>query len=136
VSAPSGTRDWTYLSGISVQLDVGNIYYFGVYGDAPMTVGLNPTTSSFSDGLALPATGSASLYFTGDTPGAPLVGLLNDDGLSNADVGLRVYDPSPTPEPTTLVLLGTGILGAAGALRGRVSAKMATRKTRTPFPLP
>jgi len=119
VVAPSGTKDWAYLDGISVTLNAGNLYYFGVYGDATMTVGLDPTTSSFSDGLELPATGPASLNFTGDTPGAALTGLLNDDGLSTADAGLRVYVPSPAPEPSSLVLLGTGVLAAAEAMRRR-----------------
>jgi hypothetical protein len=39
----------------------------------------------------------------------------NDDTFVFTNVG--VSDPTPTPEPSSIALLGTGLLGAAGALR-------------------
>jgi PEP-CTERM motif len=122
VTAPSGPKDWTYLDGLTLALNAGDVYFFGVYGDGAMSIGLDPTTSFFSNGLVLPATGPTSFDFTGDTPTTALSGAKNDQGLSTTDVGLRVYDaPSVTPEPNSLVLLGTGILAAAGVVRRRLA---------------
>jgi len=38
------------------------------------------------------------------------------------DVSFRVDPAAPTPEPSTLLLLGTGVLGAARVVKSRVTA--------------
>jgi hypothetical protein len=48
-----------------------------------------------------------------DTVGKPANG-------SNTDVYTESITPTPTPEPSSLALLGTGVLGAAGVLRRRL----------------
>jgi hypothetical protein len=124
VVAPTGAKAFTYLSGLSVTLDAGNTYYFGVYGDNSISVNLDPTAFS-GDGLSLATTGPNSVSVSGDTIGAAMNGspVLNVDGLPTDDASLRVYSndpPAVTPEPSSLVLLGTGILAAAGAMRKRL----------------
>ena len=113
VSAP--TRGWDYLTGLDVDLDAGDTYYFGVYGSAgsSLYVGTNPATPFFSDGLGIP-TGISSLDFTGDVP---------TNTAGSGDVALRIYStdpPASTPEPSSLMLLGSGILAGAAVLRRKV----------------
>jgi hypothetical protein len=123
VATEASPKTWDMLTGIDVTLDAGNEYLFGVYGDNQITVGMDPAAYS-SDGLALPASGPDSYNVTGDTIGSALSGTINVDGLSTDDVGLRIVDPPPpVPEPSSLLLLGTGILAAAGAMRSRVFAR-------------
>jgi hypothetical protein len=46
----------------------------------------------------------------------------DDDGCENTGFASTGPSPSPVPEPGTLGLLGTGLLGIAGAVRRRRSA--------------
>src|ERR1035438_4144494 len=56
----------------------------------------------------------SSLVFNG-------TGLINDvtDGYWGPNFG---WDPTPTPEPGSLMLLGTGVLGLAGMLRRKLNS--------------
>ena len=120
VAAPTGSKKaWTYLTDLDVTLNAGDTYIFGVYGNDRMAIGLDPFSTS-SVGMSLPS-GPSSYYFTGTTQGAAIAGTLNAAGLSTADVGLQVIDPPPAaPEPSSLVLLGTGILATAGVMHSRI----------------
>jgi hypothetical protein len=68
---------------------------------------------------------SADLWSNGLIPGAPGLDYQVDDALNGTpvhpDVRGSAVPISPTPEPGSFVLLGTGLLGFAGVLRRRLS---------------
>jgi hypothetical protein len=99
-SIPTGSKDWLELYTAPITLgagsDLNDIYAFSVSGVGALKVGIDPT--SFTEVGFSP---------TGD----------------GTEVGLRVWDPptAVTPEPSSLLMLGTGILSAAGVLRRRLA---------------
>jgi hypothetical protein len=59
--------------------------------------------------------------------GGPTQLTFTNNGISDPNIGavldnVSITTPSPTPEPSSLMLLGTGILGAAGMMRRRFKA--------------
>jgi hypothetical protein len=108
-------KNWYTLTlNTPLLLDANNVYIFGVYDPNAvadyMTVGLIPLSNFSSDGL----TAGTGYDFTGDTP----------TGAAAGDVAIEIgsYDPPATPEPSSLLLLGTGILAAAGVVRKRLTS--------------
>ena len=89
-------RDWVELYLPSpLTLDAGSdVYAFSISGDGALDVGENPTTST-EDGLA---------------------------GVGSPEAGLRVWGlPAVAPEPTPLILLGSGMLALFGVMSGRIN---------------
>ena len=89
-------RAWVelYLSS-PLTLDAGSdVYAFSISGVGALDVGENPTTST-EDGLA---------------------------GVGSPEAGLRVWGlPAVAPEPTPLILLGSGMLALFGVMSGRIN---------------
>jgi hypothetical protein len=95
IAIPEGTKQWLEVYMTPITLNGGSdIYAFSVSSAGGMKIGINPT--AFTE-----------------------VGMAPSGGLN---LGLRVWDPpapAATPEPSSLVLMGTGVLTAAGAMRRR-----------------
>jgi hypothetical protein len=101
------------ISGIDVMLLAGNTYYFTLQsavvtaGDAAYWDVNNGSSSGFSSTLT-PAPGSiSSFYAANDSP-----------GLS----GGETFAFSGTPEPSSFLLLGSGLMGLAGLLKRKLAA--------------
>jgi hypothetical protein len=126
VAVSSAPKQFEYATGFSETLEAGDVYYFGVYGNGITSINLDPT-AFVGDGLSIATSVPTSINFQGTTPGTAISGTLNVDGLPTNYASLRVFSNDPvgattTPEPSSLVLMGTGILAAAGALRKRLMA--------------
>jgi hypothetical protein len=97
-----------------------SVDYFGVaspsnYNDD----GYNHTYSTpYSDGVSgIPAGTYFGMEDLGVTGLKPLVGSDFDYNDDNFVVTNITANPTPTPEPSTIILFGTGLVGAASALR-------------------
>jgi hypothetical protein len=91
----------------------GDVTFHGLWNGSTIDWSGNSRTITFSDGWSLLIT-LEDFTFT-DLAWEPLSGTDN--------VTMKLSGPAaPTPEPSSLALLGTGILGTAGMLRRKLSA--------------
>jgi len=117
----------TGLSGVTdAQLSGALAQDFGIanFDSTSVTVG---TIYSYEYGKKIPFS-VGTLTITSDAaPGDVNFAILDSNGLSQGQVegptgGSDCGDPSPVPEPSSIVLLGSGMLAAAGAVRRKFLA--------------
>jgi hypothetical protein len=143
VPPPATTTAAFFLSGAGDTMDVAagfstgfSFYYASVSmpGSVSVYSGLNGTgtlldtlslaangTGCDTSGLAFDCWTNTGVAFAGTAESVIFSGAADGIGFADITLGAPLV-PSATPEPSSLVLLGTGALGIAGAIRRKLKA--------------
>jgi PEP-CTERM motif len=102
---------WISSPEFNYTLQAGSTYYFGVISDASASIGyIFPPINYSNNGLTALTSGNSNYSGYGEPVFA---------GNGAAEVALRL-GTSPVPEPGSMMLMGTGVLGLAGVLRRKL----------------
>jgi len=108
---PISQMTWVASPTFNFNLQAGNTYYFGVISNAAADYGyIFPPIDYSNNGLTAVTSGNSNYSGYG-------VPVFSSSG--SAEIGLRLTEGS-VPEPGSMVLLGTGVVGLAGVLRRKL----------------
>jgi hypothetical protein len=107
---------WVASNPFSFTLQAGTEYWFGIIADVGAYYDyISPTISYSANGLTADENGNSN-YGSYANPGFA--------GSGGAEIGLRLTGGSSgVPEPGSVFLLGSGVLGLAGVLRRRMNLR-------------
>lgn len=109
--AASQNPAWISSPEFNFTLQAGSTYYFGVIADNDASIGyIFPPINYSNNGLTARTDGNSNYSGYGE----PVF-----SGNGSAEAALRL-GTSPVPEPGSMMLMGTGVLGLAGVLRRKL----------------
>jgi hypothetical protein len=109
----SGTQSWVASNPFSFTLQSGHEYWFGIIADNSVDVGyIFPPVAYSANGLTADESGNSN-YASFSNPVFA--------GYAAAEIGLQLSGGTTTPEPSSLLLLGSGVLGLAGIARRKIN---------------
>ena len=114
--AASNTATWVASSPFSFTLQAGAKYWFGIIADNNIGLGyIYPPITYSANGLTADIGGNVNY----DNYANPVY-----DGFGGAEIGLQLTAGSSSiPEPGSVFLLGSGVLGLAGVLRRKINQR-------------